>query len=103
MLMRNSTQSALDDGIEPGALRASGAPLDLQGLWAILRWRARLIGAVTLGTIVLAGAALAILPPKYTATTIVLIDPRQPRVTTSEAVLSGIGSDAAPTTLPKPR
>jgi uncharacterized protein involved in exopolysaccharide biosynthesis/Mrp family chromosome partitioning ATPase len=96
MFTRSSTQSALDDAIESPALaRIGGVPLDLHGLWTILRWRARLIGAVTLGTIILAGAALAVLPPKYAATTIVLIDPRQPRVTTSEAVLSGIGSDAA--------
>jgi uncharacterized protein involved in exopolysaccharide biosynthesis/Mrp family chromosome partitioning ATPase len=96
MSTRNSTQSALDDAPDsPAATRTGGGPLDLHGLWTTLRWRARLIAVVTLGTIVLASAALAVLPPKFAATTIVLIDPRQPRVTTSEAVLSGIGSDAA--------
>jgi polysaccharide biosynthesis transport protein len=35
------------------------------------------------------------MPPRYKATTIVLVDPRQPRVTQNEAVISGIGADAA--------
>ena len=69
--------------------------LDLRGLWLILRWRARLIAIVTLGTVLAAVCAIAILPPKYKATTIVLVDPRQPHVTNSEAVLTGIGADTA--------
>jgi exopolysaccharide transport family protein len=97
MLMRNGMQSALDDRIEPSSGRSinAGGSLDLHSVWTILRRRARLIVAVTLATIALAAAAIVVLPPNYAATTIVLIDPRQPRVTTSEQVLSGIGSDAA--------
>ena len=48
-----------------------------------------------MATVLLAEAATIVLPAKYKATTIVLVDPRQPRVTNSEAVISGIGSDAA--------
>src|SRR5262245_38361252 len=68
---------------------------DLDRLWLLLRWRARLIAAVALMTVLLAGSALMLLPASYRATTIVLVDPRQPRVTSSEAVMSGIGADAA--------
>jgi exopolysaccharide transport family protein len=41
-----------------------------------------------------AGFALTVLAPSYRATTVVLVDPRQPRVTNSE-VITGIGADAA--------
>src|SRR5271163_5027475 len=72
-----------------------GAALDLPTIWLILRWRARLIAGITMATIALAVAALLILPQKYQATTIVLVDPRDPHVTDTPAVLSGIGTDAA--------
>jgi uncharacterized protein involved in exopolysaccharide biosynthesis len=72
-----------------------GEGLDLRNLWLVLRWRARLIGLVMLATVALTICALVILPPKYKATTIVLVDPRQPHVTDTQAVLSGIGADAA--------
>ncbi len=61
----------------------------------MLRWRAWLIGVVTLATVLVAGIALVVIPPRYKATTVVLVDPRQQRVTNSEAVISGIGADAA--------
>jgi polysaccharide biosynthesis transport protein len=71
------------------------SPLDVRSVLRLLRWRARLIAIVALATVALTVAAVVILPAKYKATTIVLVDPRQPRVTNSEAVLSNIGSDAA--------
>jgi uncharacterized protein involved in exopolysaccharide biosynthesis len=54
-----------------------------------------LIGLITLSTVALAIAALVLIPAKYKATTIVLVDPRQPHVTNTPAVLPGIGADAA--------
>ena len=69
--------------------------IDLREFWRVVRWRARLIALVAVGAIAITAAGLAVLPPKYKGTTVLLIDPRQPRVTNSEAVLSGIGSDAA--------
>jgi len=72
-----------------------GAPLDLRLLFRLLNWRARLVGGVVLAAILLAVAILALVPATYTATAVVLLDPRQTRVTASEAVLAGIGSDAA--------
>jgi uncharacterized protein involved in exopolysaccharide biosynthesis/Mrp family chromosome partitioning ATPase len=69
--------------------------LDLKPLVRLLRWRARSITAVVLAALVLAAALIALLPAKYTATAVVLLDPRETRVTASESVISGIGSDAA--------
>src|ERR1041384_3893074 len=79
------------------ALQAPGvaSPLDVNKLKVLLRWHARLIIGIAVSILLVAGAALLIFPAKYKAVTIVLVDPRQPRVTSSEAVLSGIGSDAA--------
>ncbi len=70
-------------------------PLDLHKLLRLLRWHMRMIATLVAVMVVGAGVVLAILPPKYKAVTVVLVDPRQPRVTASEAVLSGIGADAA--------
>jgi capsular exopolysaccharide synthesis family protein len=70
-------------------------PLDLHKLMRLLRWHMRMIATLVAVMVVGAGLVLAILPPKYKAVTVVLVDPRQPRVTASEAVLSGIGADAA--------
>ncbi len=66
-----------------------------RSFWLVLRWRAWLIAIVTLATVLVAGSTLIVIPPRYKATTVVLVDPRQPRVTNSEAVLAGIGADAA--------
>lgn len=67
---------------------------DLRSYWQVLRWRAWLVAAMVGGAVILTGLVLAILPPKYRATTVVLVEPRQPRVTNFEAVIGGIGSDA---------
>src|SRR5205085_8731045 len=75
--------------------RGAVGPLDVKKLTIILRWHARLIAVVAASVLLLAGLALLAIPPKYKAVTVVLVDPRQPRVTASEAVLSGIGADAA--------
>jgi uncharacterized protein involved in exopolysaccharide biosynthesis len=74
MLMRtNEARSTFDDKIEPrwnesGSQRNVGATLNLRGVWSILRFRTRLIATVTIATIVVAAAALVVLPPKYRAT-----------------------------------
>jgi polysaccharide biosynthesis transport protein len=67
----------------------------IRSFWLVLRWRAWLVGVVTLATVLVAGIALVVIPPRYKATTVVLVDPRQQRVTNSEVVISGIGADAA--------
>src|SRR5438034_10417450 len=94
------TYSPLAAAAEPGPVAASewsrpggAAPgaLDLRTFLRVLRWRARLVVVVTLATALLVLAGLTIVPAKFKATTILLLDPREPRVTGSEAVLSGIG------------
>ena len=79
----------------PANRDSAPGPLDLHRLMRLLRWHMRMIATLVVVTVVGAGVVLAILPPKYKAVTVVLVDPRQPRVTASEAVLSGIGADAA--------
>src|SRR4051812_39951306 len=102
MLMRSSSVHATFDdteadwGARDRGTRTSAAGMrDPRALWLVLRWRAWLIAAVTAATVVAAGMIVLVVPPRYKATTIVLVDPRQPRVTNTEAVISGIGSDAA--------
>ncbi len=104
MLVRNDeSYSTLDD--DPAGNLAerqsrdlgvtSAGASSLRSFWLIVRWRAWLIAAVTVAAVVLVGGALVVMPPRYKATTVVLVDPRQPRVTNTEVVLSGIGADAA--------
>src|SRR5260370_27330091 len=69
--------------------------LDLRGFWLIVRRHARLIGTVVALVLVGIAAALLVIPPRYSATATIIVDPRHPRVTASESVLSGIRSDAA--------
>jgi polysaccharide biosynthesis transport protein len=104
MLSRGDVSySTLDDPDDPEtrshAARANSSSLvdmsDPRSLWMVLRWRAPLIGLFALAMVAAAGLALFALPPKYKATTIVLVDPRQPRVTQTEAVIAGIGADVA--------
>lgn len=66
---------------------------DLKAFWQLLRWRGRLIVMIVAGTVMLTGLLLALLPPSYRATAVVMVDPRQPRITNSEAVIAGLGTD----------
>ncbi len=74
---------------------AAGDLLDLRQLWTIVLSRGRLFAAVAGLFVLLAVSYLLLVPPTYTATSVILADPRQERILTSEAVLSGIGADAA--------
>ncbi len=102
MLIRNvESYSPLDDeprhdlSNERQEQSRSAGMFELSRFWLLLRWRAKLIAVVALATLMVAAAALSIVPAKYRAMTIVLVDPRQPRVTNTEAVMGGIGADAA--------
>ncbi len=104
MLVRNDeSHSTLDDDRagnlaerqSPDLGVTSAGASSLRSFWLIVRWRAWLIVAVTVAAVVLVGGALVVMPARYKATTVVLVDPRQPRVTNTEVVLSGIGADAA--------
>src|SRR5689334_18400036 len=89
MLMRTNPPLAVVD--EPSAAWAgsewlrpgAGAPgaLDLRTFLRLLRWHARLIAVVTLATLMAILAGLTLVPPKFKATNLILLDPREPRVT----------------------
>jgi polysaccharide biosynthesis transport protein len=73
----------------------SSGLIDFRGLWLIVRRRMRLIATMVAAVLMVTAVALVVVPPRYSSTAVILVDPRQPRVTSSESVLSGIGSDAA--------
>jgi capsular exopolysaccharide synthesis family protein len=107
MLTRNSANPPqLDDSPVQSALARVGTSdrvessadinaFDLRTFWLTLCWRARLIAAITLATVAFATVALIVIPPKYQATAVVIVDPRQLHVTDTPTVLTGIGADAA--------
>src|SRR6202050_1477408 len=106
MLTRNSASPPqLDDSVQSALARvgtfdrvepsADTNAFDLRTFWLTLCWRARLIAGITLTTVVLATVALIVIPPKYQATAVVIVDPRQLHVTDTPTVLTGIGVDAA--------
>lgn len=73
----------------------SDAIVDLGAARRFLGRRWRLIAGVALLCVVAAGLVLSLIPKTYTATAILIVDPRTQKVTQSDAVLGGIGSDAA--------
>lgn len=78
-----------------GAKGEGLADIDLREMFRkVWRRKGTLIGTTLLGTLL---AALIILqmPAKFSATSTVMIDPRENRVTSTEAVLSGITADQA--------
>ena len=76
------------DGVQPGFV-------DLAGALAFLRAEApRIAVAGVLGT-ALAVGAWVVLPAKFTATALVMVDPRTAKVTSLDEVLPGIGGDSA--------
>jgi succinoglycan biosynthesis transport protein ExoP len=78
------------------ALDIPGAILiDLGGVFRTLLSRAAFIMLCVLGFLGAAILYVVITPPRYTAEATILIDPRQERITSADAVLSGIGSDSA--------
>lgn len=69
--------------------------VDLRAFWNFLRRRFRLIAAVMVLVMAAVVAILLVATPRFSATTVLIVDPRQQRVLANEAVLSGIGADAA--------
>lgn len=68
---------------------------DIGAIWTIL-WRRRLlVGAVTLAVLAVAIAYVVVTPPTYTATSAILVDPRDIKSTNIDTVLPGIGADSA--------
>lgn len=72
---------------------APSGSLDPHALRLLVQRHLRLVGSVFAATLLAGVAFLILMPSRYTATAVVLVDPRQQRVVQSEAVLPGIGND----------
>lgn len=76
------------------AARAGGA-LTVAGALAFLRHNARRILTLALAIFAFGAVVLLVIPTRYAATALVVVDPREQRVTTEQDVLPGIGQDSA--------
>ncbi|WP_245475948.1 GumC family protein [Bradyrhizobium sp. Leo170] len=69
--------------------------LTLSGTLSFLRENGRRIVMLALAIFAIGVIALLLIPVRYAATALVVVDPREQRVTTDQDVLPGIGQDAA--------
>ncbi|WP_027575491.1 exopolysaccharide transport family protein [Bradyrhizobium sp. WSM1743] len=83
---------AKPDGASPGLIKGS---LTVSGTLAFLRENGRRILTLALALFALGVVVLMVLPVRYAATALVVLDPRELRVTSDQDVLPGIGQDAA--------
>jgi uncharacterized protein involved in exopolysaccharide biosynthesis len=77
---------------KPDLLRGS---LSIPGCLAFLRDNARRILLLALAIFAVGFIALMVIPVRFAATALVVVDPREQRVTNEQDVLPGIGQDAA--------
>lgn len=80
------------DGAAPALIKGS---LTVSGALSFLRQNGRRILTLALALFALGIVALMVLPVRYAATALVVLDPRELRVTSDQEVLPGIGQDAA--------
>ncbi|PPQ15215.1 lipopolysaccharide biosynthesis protein [Bradyrhizobium sp. AC87j1] len=80
------------DGAAPALIKGS---LTVTGVLAFLRENGRRILTLAVALFALGAVVLMILPVRYAATALVVLDPRELRVTSDQEVLPGIGQDAA--------
>lgn len=80
------------DGAAPALIKGS---LTVSGALSFLRENGRRILTLALALFALGVVVLMFLPVRYAATALVVLDPRELRVTTEQDVLPGIGQDAA--------
>jgi uncharacterized protein involved in exopolysaccharide biosynthesis len=87
-------------GVAPATAR-DGKPdlltgsLSVSGILAFLRDNSRRILLLALAIFAIGIIALIVIPVRYAATALVVVDPREQRVTNDQDVLPGIGQDAA--------
>jgi uncharacterized protein involved in exopolysaccharide biosynthesis len=80
------------DGASPVLLKGS---LTVSGVIPFLGRNGRRILTLALALFCIGIAVLLVVPLRYAATALVVVDPREQRVTTEQDVLPGIGQDAA--------
>lgn len=85
---RNSSNGDGRGAAARGALTTAGA-------LAFIRDNARHILTLALAIFALGVVVLLVIPVRYAATALVVVDPREQRVTTEQDVLPGIGQDSA--------
>lgn len=83
---------AKPDGAAPTLIKGS---LTVSGALSFLRENGRRILTLALALFALGVVVLVVLPVRYAATALVVVDPRELRVTPDQDVLPGIGQDAA--------
>lgn len=79
-------------GDAPALIKGS---LTVSGALSFLRGNGRRILTLALALFALGVVVLMVLPVRYAATALVVLDPRELRITTEQDVLPGIGQDAA--------
>lgn len=80
----------------PAAITATElAQGDLRALWLMLRRRRTLLLAIVSAAVLVASVLALTLPRQYTASAIVMIDPRKTQMTGVDAVVSGLTPDIA--------
>lgn len=73
----------------------SGGMLTTAGALSFIRDNGRRILTLALAIFALGVVVLLVIPVRYAATALVVVDPREQRVTTEQDVLPGIGQDSA--------
>ncbi|MCA6108669.1 lipopolysaccharide biosynthesis protein [Bradyrhizobium sp. CNPSo 4026] len=83
--------------LPPGASSAERIKglLTISGMLSFLRENGRRILMLAVSIFAIGVIALLLIPVRYAATALVVVDPREQRVTTDQDVLPGIGQDAA--------
>lgn len=84
--------TAKPDSAAPALIKGS---LTVTGALSFLRENGRRILTLALALFALGVIVLMVLPVRYAATALVVVDPRELRVTSEQDVLPGIGQDAA--------
>jgi uncharacterized protein involved in exopolysaccharide biosynthesis len=99
---KNSAPAESATSWEAPAAKAGGSPaeflkgsLTIPGMLAFFRENGRRILTIAAGIFITGTVILLLLPVRFAATALVVVDPREQRVTTDQDVLPGIGQDAA--------
>ena len=96
-----ATPTSWEAPADPRAQICNGVPKPLIGSLtadraiAFLRMNGRRISSLALALFALGIVVLMIIPTRFAATALVVVDPREQRVTSEQDVLPGIGQDAA--------
>ena len=83
------------NGETRGTAARFGGLLTAAGAFSFFRDNARRILTIALAIFAFGAVVLLVIPVRFAATALVVVDPREQRVTTEQDVLPGIGQDSA--------